>query len=174
MKISLKEIRNSYSLTKAEFADIIGITELFYAQYEQKSELPSKYVYTLWTKLKDFPIPEDFFFYTSFTLEINMKYHHMTQKQVADLFDIANQSTISGYLRYNIPMYEKKEYFWKFDPFIVPSILDSDDDGGFVTEKITDLEAKGNFILVEKRRLQKLNRLDREKKKNNDTEKKAI
>ena len=173
MEIALKEIRKKYGLTKAAFADIIGITELFYSQYEQKDELPSKYVYLLWNSLDDFPIPDDFFFYTSFTLEINMKYHHMTQKQVADFFDIANQSTISGYLRDNIPMYEKKEYFWKFEPFILPSILVDDKNEGYVTKEITDLQAKGNFILVEKRRLQKISRLDREKDKENET-KKAI
>ena len=171
MKIALKEVRKKYALTKAAFAEIIGITELFYSQYEQKNELPSKYVYLLWKSLENFPIPEDFFFYTSFTLEINMKYHHMTQKQVADLFDIANQSTISGYLRDNIPMYEKKEYFWKFKPFILPSILISDKDG-YMTKEITDLQAKGNFILVEKRRLQKINRLGKEKQ--NERNKKAI
>ncbi len=174
MQISLKEIRTSYGLTKSDFADIIGITELFYSQYEQKNELPSKYVYILWKNLDEFPIPEDFFFYTSFTLEINMKYHNMTQKQIAELFDIANQSTISGYLRYNIPMYEKKEYFWKFKPFIIPSILINDRSKGFITKEITDLQARGNFILVEKRRIQKLNRIDREKVKNNEICKKAI
>ncbi|ADL36443.1 HTH domain-containing protein (plasmid) [Butyrivibrio proteoclasticus B316] len=173
MEIALREVRKSYGLTKAAFAEIIGITELFYSQYEQKNELPSKYVYLLWKSLEDFPIPEDFFFYTSFTLEINMKYHHMTQKQVAELFDIANQSTISGYLRNNIPMYEKKEYFWKFEPFILPSILVSEKDG-YATKEITDLQAKGNFILVEKRRLQKISRLDRESKKSNEQKKKVI
>ncbi len=158
MNIELRKIRESYGMTKASFAEIIGITDLFYSQYEQKCELPSKYVYLLWRSLKDFPLPKDFFFYTSFALEVNMKYHHMTQKQVAEMFDIANQSTISGYLRDNIPMYEKKDYFWKFDPFILPSILVSGN-GKYTTKEITDLEAKGNFILVEKRRLQKINRL---------------
>ncbi len=150
-------------MSKAQFAEIIGITELFYSEYEKKDELPSKYVYLLWKNLKDFPIPKDFFFYTSFTLKVNMDYHHLTQKKIADLFEIANQSTISGYLQENIPMYEKKEYFWKFDPFILPSIIVPDKDE-YITREITDLQAKGNFILVEKRRLQKISRLDKEKK----------
>ncbi len=167
MYIELKSIRKNYGLDKAVFADIIGISELFYAQYEQKNELPSKYVYLLWQNLEDFPIPADFFFYTSFTMEVNMKYHHLTQKKVADLFEIANQSTISGYLKENIPMYEKKEYFWKFDPFIIPSVLVKDKDG-FSTEEITDLQAKGNFILVEKRRLQKISKLGKGRKKINE------
>ncbi|MCR4902067.1 MAG: DNA-binding protein [Butyrivibrio sp.] len=173
MEISLKKIRESYSLSKSEFADIIGITELFYSQYEQKDELPSKYVYLLWQNLKEFPIPNDFFFYTSFALEVNMKYHHMTQKQVAELFEIANQSTISGYLQDNIPMYEKKEYFWKFNPFILPSILLPGKEK-YTTKEITDLQAKGNFILVEKRRLQKINRLEKMRDMQDEKDKKVI
>ncbi|WP_026658640.1 hypothetical protein [Butyrivibrio sp. AC2005] len=173
MEIALKAVRAKYGLTKAAFAKIIGITELFYSQYDDKNELPSKYVYKLWQNLKDFPVPDDFFFYTSFTMEINMKYHHMTQKQVADHFDIANQSTISGYLKENIPMYEKKEYFLKFEPFILPSILVEGKDG-YVKKEITDLQPKGNFILVEKRRLQKISRLDREKEENHVETKEAM
>ena len=45
---------------------------------------------------------------------------------------------------------------------------------GYVKKEITDLQAKGNFILVEKRRLQKISRLDREKNQNNEQTKKAI
>lgn len=146
-------------MNKADFAKLIDMKEFFYSQYEQRKELPSKYVYVLWTKLKNFPIPDDFFFFTSFVLEVNMRYHHMTQMDVAKMFDIANQSTISGYLKDNIPMYEKKEYFLKFKPFIMPSILLQDDRNNRKMKEITDLQAKGNFILVEKRRIQKETRL---------------
>lgn len=162
MELALKEIRESYGMSCAEFAELIDLTELFYIQYEERKELPSKYVYVLWKQLKNFPIPDDFFFFTSFALEVNMKYHHMTQMQVAKMFDIANQSTISGYLKENIPMYEKKDYFLKFKPFILPSILvpkKNDIDGEYKIKEIRDLQAKGNFILVEKRRIQKQNRL---------------
>ncbi len=157
MEISLKEIRTSYGLDKASFAKIIGMKEPFYSQYELRNELPSKYVYILWQNLSDFPIPKDFFYYTSFVLDVNMRYHHMTQIQVAKMFDIANQSTISGYLRENIPMYEKKEYFLKFKPFILPLIVHNDKSN--TKKEITDLQAKGNFILVEKRRIQRQKRL---------------
>lgn len=159
MNIDLEKIRKSYGMDRSSFAELIDMKELFYSQYEQRKELPSKYVYVLWTKLKDFPIPDDFFFYTSFVLEVNMKYHHMTQMEVAKMFDIANQSTISGYLTENIPMYEKKDYFLKFEPFIMPSILQHESDNKKTLKEITDLTAKGNFILVEKRRLQKETRL---------------
>ena len=111
MKVDLGVIRESYGMDRASFAKLINIGEIMYSQYEMKSELPSKYVYLYWTKLKNFPIPDDFFLYTSFVLETNMRYHNMTQKQIAKMFDIANQSTISGYMQENIPMYEKKEYF---------------------------------------------------------------
>ncbi len=173
MQISLNKIRKNYGMTKAAFAKIIGITELFYSRYEQKSELPSKYVYLLWKELDNFPLPADFFFYTSFTLKVNMHYHHMNQKQVAKLFEVANQSTISGYLQDNIPMYEKKEYFWKFDPFIIPTVLTSENDE-FIKQEITDLQAKGNFILVEKRRLQKIERLCKGNNNESEQHEKAI
>ena len=156
MKVDLGVIRESYGMDRASFAKLINIGEIMYSQYEMKSELPSKYVYLYWTKLKNFPIPDDFFLYTSFVLETNMRYHNMTQKQIAKMFDIANQSTISGYMQENIPMYEKKEYFYKFDPFVIPCILKKDNKTGKdKLVNITSLRAKGNFVLVEKRRLQK-------------------
>lgn len=159
MKLDIRAIRKDYGVSKKVFAEIIGIKEMSYAEYESRQELPSKYVYLLWKCLDNFPIPVDFFYYTSFVLETNMRYHHLTQTQVAKMFDIANQSTISGYLKGNIPMYEKKEYFLKFDPFILPVILQTDEDA-FKKEEITELIAKGNFILVEKRRQQKLRKAE--------------
>ena len=164
MKLDIRAIRKSYGMNKNAFASIIGIKELSYSEYETRNELPSKYVYLLWKSLENFPIPDDFFYYTSFVLEINMCYHHLTQTQVAKMFDIANQSTISGYLKENIPMYEKKDYFLKFDPFIIPEILQTDSKE-FKKEMITELIAKGNFILVEKRRQQKIKK-DKERAKN--------
>lgn len=164
MEFALKKIREEYGKTKKEFAELIGMKELYYSVYEDKGELPSKYVYVLWTQLSNFPIPDDFFYYTSFVLKTNMHYHNMTQLEIAKMFDIANQSTMSGYLQENIPMYEKKEYFQKFDPFILPMILNQDSKGKYKTKEIKDLIAKGNFILVEKRRQQKIRRLENEKK----------
>lgn len=79
-----------------------------------------------------------------------MRYHHLTQKDAAAMFDISSQTTLSIYMRDNIPMYEKKEYFKKFDPFILPLKLDNNN----MTE-ITDLTAKGNLIISEKKRLNK-------------------
>ena len=63
MNIELEIIRKSYGMNKADFAKLIDMKEFFYSQYEQRKELPSKYVYVLWTKLKNFPIPDDFFFF---------------------------------------------------------------------------------------------------------------
>ena len=151
MEIDIRKIRNSYGISKREFASLIGIKEVSYSSYEKRKELPSKYVYVLWKKLEDFPIPEDFFFYTSFVLETNMNYHNMTQIQIARMFGIANQSTISSYLKENIPMYEEKENFLKFDPFIIPVELNKTSDG-YEKRLITDLIARGNFILVKKRK----------------------
>lgn len=164
MELALKEIRESYGMECYEFAEIVGLSENFYRHYEERKELPSKYVYKLWTQLENFPIPYDFFFFTSYTLEINMKFHHMTQTDIAKQLEIANQSTISGYFQENIPMYEKKEYFLKFDPFILPSIMTlTDDEEKYTLGAITTLEAKGNFMLAESRRIQKINRLKKAK-----------
>ena len=139
----------------SEFAALIGIKKPFYSQYEIREELPSKHVYTLWKNLPDFPVPDDFFLYTSFTLEVNMRYHHLNQQKAAEMFDISSQSTMSGYMKENIPMYEKKEYFLKFKPFIVPYELSTSDDKK-IQKEITELTAKGNFILAEKRKQNKI------------------
>lgn len=145
MEIDIRSIRESYGLEVSEFADRIGLKPAFYYyHYETKNELPSKYVYRLWRNLDNFPLPEDFFHYTSFVLLVNMHYHHMTQKDVAKMFDIPSQPTLSGYMQYNIPMYEKKEYFLRFDPFIVPFIVPRE--LGESMQKITELAERGNFM----------------------------
>lgn len=159
MQIDVKTIRKERGMTSRAFAQVIGISESIYTRYEAKKELPSKYVFSLWQEIKDFPIPEDFFYYTSYTLYVNMKYHKMTQKEAAVFFDIANQSTMSVFLQDNIPMYEKKDYFLKFDPFIIPQIAE-DNGSQYMFKPITDLKAKGNFILAEKRRIQKIRKME--------------
>lgn len=161
MQIDVKTIRKNYGLTAHMFAQAIGISDSIYARYEANKELPSKYVFSLWQKFDDFPLPDDFFYYTSYTLYINMKYHKMTQKEAAVFFDIANQSTMSMFLQENIPMYEKKDYFLKFDPFIIPQIAE-ENGGQYMFKSITDLKAKGNFMLAEKRRIQKIRKMEEE------------
>lgn len=150
MELDLKEIRKSYGMSAKNFAALINMTQPFYLQYESRKEIPSKYAYIFWKKLDNFPLPQDFFHYTSFSLQVNMRYHHLTQKDAAAMFDISSQTTLSIYMKDNIPMYEKKEYFKKFDPFILPLKLDNNN----MTE-ITDLTAKGNLIISEKKRLNK-------------------
>lgn len=149
MKIDLLGIRRSYNMNPAEFASLIGLKRAFYLNYEKREELPSKYVYKLWKQLKNFPLPDDFFYFTSFTLQVNMKYHHMTQSEAAKMFNIAGQSTLSAYLQENIPMYEKKEEFLKFDPFIVP--FEVTNPSQRKTRELTDLIPKGNFVISEKK-----------------------
>lgn len=152
MKFDLKAVRTKYNKTKEEFCELIGISEQSYNKYEKQGEIPSKYLLLLWKNLEDFPLPDDFFLYTSFTMLTNMKYHNMTQKDIAEWFDISNQSTISGYMTENIPMYEKKNCFEKFDPLIIPMIRDSKDNS---LKNITELKPRGNFILIEKRKQKK-------------------
>lgn len=150
MELDLKKIRKSYGMSAKEFAALINMTQQFYLQYESRKELPSKYAYIFWKKLDNFPLPQDFFYYTSFTLQVNMRYHHMTQKDAAAMFDIASQTTLSIYMQDNIPMYEKKQYFEKFDPFILPLKLEKNN-----MEEITDLTAKGNLIISAKKKQNK-------------------
>lgn len=149
MQYNLAQTRLLYKKTRKNFCDIIGISEQTYSKFERSGEIPSKYLFILWEKLEDFPLPEDFFLYTSFTMQINMKYHNMTQTDIAKMFNISNQSTISGYMSQNIPMYEKKEIFEQFQPFVVPMIKEISD-GKTELKNITELKPKGNFVLIKK------------------------
>lgn len=167
MKYNLSEVREKYGFTMKAMGEMLGLEQVCYKKYEDIGEIPSKYIYTAWSKDNSFPVPEDFFFYTSFTMEVNMKYHKMTQRQVADAFGIANQTTVSNLMLDNIPMYEKKDTFHEvFSPLIVPRIFmqkqteDAMTQGSnfypvedtFILDDLSDLVPKGNFMLVRKRR----------------------
>ncbi len=155
MFYDLEKVRNQYHLTPKQMGALMGIREVFYKKYESRNELPSKYVYMLWEKLENFPIPEDFFYFTSFTLLANMKYHNMTQKEVAEALGFANQTTISNFIQDNIPMYEKKQEFIRaFSPLIVPYAIENYETNT-IPEKMTDLVPRGNLMLAETRKKRK-------------------
>lgn len=142
-----------YGFSVQEMGRFVGIAPIYYERYEKEGEIPSKYIYRLWLKIKGFPIPDDFFWYTSFTLIVNMKYHKLTQTQIARMFDIQNQSTISSLLSDNIPMYELKEYFHQFEPLIIPMQAEFDcGKDNAERHEIQELKPKGNFISVRKKR----------------------
>ena len=146
MKINLKKIRTQLGKTDEEFAKVLELNIATYDNYEENGELPSKHVYKLWKKYKDFPLPDDFFYYTSYTLYINMKYHNLTQTDIAKLFNICNQSTISYIMQENIPMYELKEEFNKFNPFIIPKVYKKKG-----LEDYKNLVPKRNFAQLRKK-----------------------
>lgn len=143
MKYDLKYARELLGLQIKDIANCLGTSPGYAGQYEKEGEIPSKYVYLLWKRIPGLPIPEDFFYYTSFSLQVNMKYHKLTQTQIGKLFNIKNQSTISNYMAENIPMYEMKELFIKnFNPLIVPLQLTYEEDGlKFIPP--TDLAERG-------------------------------
>ena len=149
MQFDLKKVREMYGYTQGEFARFMKIGISYYQQYESHCEIPSKYIYTLWKNLKDFPIPDDFFVYTSMTLLTNMQYHKMKQSQICELFGLKAQSTVSNYLKENVPLYELKDKFQIFDPLIVPfqAVIMNSPDGIPSMEFIplTNLSAKGNM-----------------------------
>ncbi|MBO5292394.1 MAG: DNA-binding protein [Lachnospiraceae bacterium] len=146
MKFDLYEVRvNHYDYTMKEFAKCAGIRENYYSNYEKRGEIPSKYIYNLWSRLPNFPIPSDFFYYTSTTLLVNMKYHHYSQEDIKELFNFKTQAVISKYINGKYPMYERKEYFRKaFQPLIIPFIL-KEENGHDEFYQVTDLIAKGNM-----------------------------
>lgn len=159
MKYDLKEVRKKYGFSMHEMSKFIGIMPTYYSRYEEEGDIPSKYIYILWLKISDFPIPDDFFWYTSFTLMVNMKYHKMTQSEIAEMFDIRSQSTICSLFKNNIPMYELKEYFNKFDPLIIPLKVPKERINNNLIEygqPIQDLTGRGNFISAAKKRKTKL------------------
>lgn len=143
MLINLKEAREAINISEKEAARAAGLNPSFYKKFEEKNEIPSKYVYNIWKEYNDYPIPGDFFYYTSYTLQANMAYYHITQMDLAKMFGYASQGVISRILADNVPMYEKKDVFLKnFRPLIVP--LYKKEDGRFAY--ITTLTARGNFM----------------------------
>ena len=155
MKYDLLNVRKSYGFSMQEMGNFLGIMPNYYSKYEEEGEIPSKYIYKLWLKIKDFPIPNDFFLYTSFTLLVNQKYHGLTQQDLAKMFEISGQSTISSLLSENIPMYELKDHFGKFKPFIIPVEVDNQGIIGREEEHfrmIQELSEKGNFVCAERKR----------------------
>lgn len=144
MKFDLYDVRvNKYKYTIEKFAKFAGIGKAYYAKYEKEGEIPSKYIFNLWTRLPDFPIPNDFFYYTSVTLLVNMKYHRLSQKEIAELFGLETQASVSKYTNGQYPMYEKKECFKNvFDPLIIPFILNEDEEMDKFYP-ITDLSPRG-------------------------------
>lgn len=144
MKFDLYNVRVAkYNYSMREFAKCAGVGMKYYSDYEKKGEIPSKYIYNLWSRLPDFPIPDDFFYYTSTTLLVNMKYHHYSQEKIKELFNLRTQAVISKYINEKYPMYEKKECFKAaFQPLIIPFIL-SEEGNQDKFYQITDLIPKG-------------------------------
>lgn len=148
MKFDLAYVReHQYKMTKQDFAKYIGIGAVYYEKYEEAGEIPSKYIYKLWCRLPNFPIPSDFFYYTSQTLLMNMKFHNKKQIDMMKQFGFETQATVSNYLRDNLPMYEKKKNFQKaFKPMIVPFELTEEEPGKIRFYPLTDLTPKGNMM----------------------------
>ena len=143
MEFDLKSARASIGISSKEAADAAEMAPSFYRSYESKGIIPCKYLYQIWKKYPDYPLPEDFFYYTSFSLRCNMHYHNKSQIELAKLLGYSSQGIISNFMSENIPMYELKDIFIKaFDPLIVPCIGLGD---GKV-KYITDLAPKGNFM----------------------------
>lgn len=148
MKIDLNRIRHDLDIPAKTVIEAMGLTPSFYYHCEKKQEIPCRYVYKAWDKIPGFYIPEDFFYYTSYTLLCNMKYYSMKQSEIAKLFNFASQGRVSYLMQENVPMYEMKEEFIKaFNPLIVPFKVD---EKGNKTP-ITDLVPKMNFVTRRKR-----------------------
>lgn len=152
MHYNLKPVRESYGMSVEEFAALIGRSPVRYEAYEAENEIPCKFIYMLWKKLPNFPIPDDFFHYTSFALNINMRYHKLKQEDIAKMFGM-RQATVSTYfLSKPIPMYELKGKFDKcFNPMIIPCIVCKTDEKGSGIKEITELECRGDFVANRKK-----------------------
>lgn len=151
MKYNLKKVRLQYGLSSHKFARLCGLSDVYYELYESKGEIPCKYIYRLTKKLDDFPVPEDFLYYTSVSLSVNMQYHHMMQKKVAEAFGV-KQQTISKYVN-GAPflMYEWKGKFLNtFKPFIITTDCLCMDGGNKTTKKAIPFETRGNIMSTER------------------------
>lgn len=148
MEYNLKEVREMYSMTITQFAKIMGISENRYRVFESENIVPCKYVYALWEELdsrkKRFPIPDDFFYYTSATLLVNLSFYHKSEIEIGNLFGI-RQSTISSYVsKPPMPMYELKDKFNEvFPELIIPFTYNQ---GSKEPVIFTKLEKRGNFV----------------------------
>lgn len=143
MQFNLKKSREALGLTCDDISKAAGICLSFYKQYESQNRIPCKYVYNIWKAYPEYPLPEDFFYYTSFTLQTNMIYHNMTQTEIAKKFGFSSQGIISKFLADNIPMYELKGLFLEtFDPVIIPLKRFENGELGC----IKDLVPRGNFM----------------------------
>lgn len=153
MRFNLKAVRESYGMSVEEFAALIERSPVRYESYEAEKEIPCKFIYMLWKKLPNFPIPDDFFYYTSFTLNVNMRYHKLKQEEIADMFGM-RQATVSSYFMGKpIPMYELKGKFLKnFNPMIIPCLVYKETgDCQPHIEEITELECRGDFVANRKK-----------------------
>ena len=110
MKYNLKEVRKKYGFSMQEMGKFIGIMPTYYSKYEEEGEIPSKYIYRLWLKISDFPVPDDFFCYTSFirmllckvtlTGKIHLKSQNLWPQQYLLFFcNLLKASLISWFLR---------------------------------------------------------------------------
>ena len=143
MQFDLKKGREKINKRASEIAKAAGIGESFYRKYEKENMIPCKYIYKIWKKYPEYPIPEDFFYYTSYSLQCNLTYHNLTQKDAAKILGLSGQPIISKYLSKNIPMYEYKEAFLKsFVPFIVPYIKEKDGTLKCINELILPCDIK--------------------------------
>ncbi len=159
MKFELRKARKALGVSAADIAKASGIVESFYRKYEKDGCIPSKYIYKIWKEYPDYPIPEDFFWYTSYTLQCNLTYHGLTQTDAAKILGLSGQPVISKYLSENIPMYEYKDKFNKyFDPLIVPFKQNIDGSLKYITELVPagNLKDQHRTSKTNKPKLQKL------------------
>ena len=153
MEFNLKEVREQYGLSEEEFAVLCGISPYYYITYEKENQIPCKYIYLLWKQLPKFPIPDDFFYYTSLTLRFNMVYYNMTQIEIAARFGTLQQ-TISHYMTKGpLLMYEMKDKFLDcFGRIIVPYVVEPKENGMSKGKLYTDYKVTGNFMATERRK----------------------
>lgn len=160
MLYDLEKVRKSYKKSIEEFASVLGISPYYYETYEKEGEIPCKYIYKLYQHYPNFPIPADFFCYTSFTLCVNMKYHQMKQVDLAKKFGVMQQ-TISHYITNKKPilMYEDKDKFIKaFDPLIMPFTVKKANEDNLEVEQMTQMSIKGNLVAAKRKQIYKQQR----------------
>lgn len=137
MKIDLRAIREELGLPARTVTRAMGLTASFYYHCEKKKEIPCRYVYKAWCEIPEYPIPDDFFYYTSYVLMCNMKYHSLRQKEIAEKFNMSSQGRISDLMKENVPMYElKEEFISTFNPLIVPFKIGEDGRKHLITELV--------------------------------------
>lgn len=117
---NINDRRKELGLSVQQVADALHISKQHFFNICNRGEVDVGLVEPL-CKLLKFTLPEDFYWYTGYTLEINRRFQKLKQEQVAELFGFTTPRLRKIAMSDNL--YDYKEKFHEvFKPMIFPAI----------------------------------------------------